>query len=187
MSEKIKQFVKEFLKENLPDVKVGDTVKVYQRIPASESAVKGKKQSDKDRVQIFEGIVVSIKHGRGIKGTLTVRKIISGIGVEKTFPFHTPTVDKIEIISRSKARRAKLYYLRERVGKKAKLKRKDYVPGQETLAQPEPKPAEPPAEPAVEAEKEPQPKPEEAKAKEKQPRPETEPKKRFSLRRKKNK
>ena len=103
-------------------MRTGDVVKVHQKVPVS---AKGK-QSDKEkkeRLQIFEGVVLAMKHGKGINGTFIVRKIISGIGVEKTYPLHSPNIDKIEIVSRSKVRRAKLYYLRERAGKKAKLKR----------------------------------------------------------------
>ena len=128
MLEKTKKITDEFLKK-IPDIKIGDTVKVHQKI----------KEGDKERIQVFEGIVLSIKHGRGIQGTITVRKIISNVGVEKTFPFHSPIVEKIEIVSRSKIRRAKLYYLRDRVGKKAKLKRHAYTPGEETIQGPEPK------------------------------------------------
>lgn len=122
MTTKKEQFTKEFLKK-LPDIKVGDTVKVHQKI----------KEGDKERIQVFEGVVLSIKHGRGIQGTITVRRIIAGIGVEKTFPFHSPVVEKIEIVSRGRVRRAKLYYLRDRVGKKAKIRRKDYTPGEENI------------------------------------------------------
>lgn len=125
----IQKFTKEFLKNNLPDIKPGDIVKVYQKI----------KEGDKERIQIFEGVVLALKHGRGITGTFTVRKIISGIGVEKTYPIHSPNIDKVEIVSRSKVRRAKLYYLRNLTGKKAKLKRKEYVPGAETLEEEAPK------------------------------------------------
>lgn len=131
MTTKIEKFTKEFLKK-LPDIKVGDTVKVHQKI----------KEGDKERIQVFEGVVLSIKHGRGVQGTITVRRIISGIGVEKTFPFHSPMVVKIEIVSRGKVRRAKLYYLRDRVGKKAKLKRQDYIPGEETITETTETPAE---------------------------------------------
>ena len=123
MSEQVQQFTKEFLKKKLPDIKVGDTVKVHQKI----------KEGDKERIQLFEGLVLAIKHGRGITGTITVRRIISDIGVERIFPLHSPLMEKIEIVSRGRVRRAKLYYLRERVGKKAKLKRKDYTPGEETI------------------------------------------------------
>jgi len=138
--EKVQQFSEEQLKKNLPDLRVGDIVKVHQIIPASESIAKGKKKSDKERVQVFEGVVLASKHGRGIQATFTVRKIISGIGVEKTYPLHSPHISKIEIISRSKVRRAKLYYLRQRAGKKAKLKRKQYVPGEEIAEETKPAP-----------------------------------------------
>ena len=98
----------------LPEIKPGDTVKVYQKI----------KEKDKERLQAFEGIVLARKHGKGISATITVRKVISGVGVEKIFPIHSPNIEKIEILKRSKVRRAKLYYLRTAKGKKAKLKRK---------------------------------------------------------------
>jgi len=128
MSTKTEQFIKPFLKENLPDVRPGDTVKVYQKIPASAktkaSKSAGKKEGDKERTQVFEGVVLARKHGRGISSTITVRKIVKGIGVERIFPLHSPIIEKIEIISRGKVRRAKLYYLRKRVGKKAKLKKR---------------------------------------------------------------
>ena len=112
---------KEYLK-NTPDIQVGDTVKVYQKI----------KEGNKQRIQIFEGLVLAKKHGAGVEGMLTVRKIISGVGVEKIFPLHSPNVEKFEIVSRGKVRRAKLYYLRDRVGKRAKIKKKLYIPGEET-------------------------------------------------------
>ncbi len=117
MSTKLEIFTKKYLKQNLPDIRPGDTVKVYQKI----------KEGDKKRVQIFEGVVLARKHGKEIGATITVRKIISGIGVEKIFPIHSPTIEKIEIVSRGKVRRAKLYYLRKIKGKKAKLKKKEFV------------------------------------------------------------
>jgi len=128
MTTKIEQFLKPFLKENLPDIRPGDTVKVYQKIPAPAKAAAskkaGKKEEDKERTQVFEGVVLARKHGKGISATITVRKIVKGIGVERIFPLHLPTIEKIEILQRGKVRRAKLYYLRERVGKKARLKKR---------------------------------------------------------------
>lgn len=117
-------FNKSQLKTGLPDIKPGDTVRVYQKI--KETVKKGKTKEEKERIQIFEGLVLAKKHGKGISATITVRKVISGIGVEKIFPIHSPTVEKIEIIKRSKVRRAKLYYLRKAKGKKARLKRKEF-------------------------------------------------------------
>ncbi len=142
MTIKTKQITKDLLKE-LPDIKIGDVVKVHQKVPVSTKDKKGDKEK-KERIQIFEGVVLAMKHGKDISGTFIVRKIISGIGVEKTYPLHSPNIDKIEIVSRSKVRRAKLYYLRERAGKKAKLKREDYLPGQKTLVEKAPKTPEPP-------------------------------------------
>jgi large subunit ribosomal protein L19 len=104
------------LKNNLPEIRQGDMVKVYQKI----KEVKDNKT--KERTQIFDGQVLAIKHGRGVSATITVRKVISGIGVEKIFPIHSPSVEKIEITKQTKTRRAKLYYLRTAKGRKAKLK-----------------------------------------------------------------
>ena len=115
MSTKIEQFTKPFLKDSLPEIKPGDTVKVLQKI----------KEGDKERNQVFEGVILARKHGKGISSTITVRRIIDGIGVERIFPLHSPLIEKIEIMQKGKVRRAKLYYLRERVGKKAKVKRKE--------------------------------------------------------------
>ncbi len=104
MKKKIETFLKPFLKENLPDLRAGDRVCVYQKI----------REGDKERIQPFEGMVIARKHGKEIGATITVRKEISGIGVEKIFPLHSPTIEKIEILKRGKAKRAKLYYLRKR-------------------------------------------------------------------------
>jgi len=136
MADKIELFNQPYLKKNLPDIRPGDTVCVYQKI--REALKKDKSSSEKEekeRVQIFEGIVIARKHGKGISGTITVRKVISGIGVEKVFPIHSPTIEKIEIIKRGKVRRAKLYYLRTAKGKKAKLKMKEFA---QAIAEEEP-------------------------------------------------
>ena len=126
MTEAVETFLKPFLKKDLPDIRPGYTVRVYQKIKeAPRKGKKSKKEGEKERIQVFEGIILAKKHGKGITSTITVRKIIGGIGVEKIFPLHLPSIEKIEIVSRAKIRRAKLYYLRKRVGKKAKLKRRE--------------------------------------------------------------
>ncbi len=99
------------LKENITEFKVGDTVRVYGKI----------KEGNRERIQMFEGIVIK-RQGGSTKETFTVRKSSSGVGVEKTWPLHTPNIEKIEVVRRGKVRRAKLNYLRDRVGKKAKVK-----------------------------------------------------------------
>ena len=107
----IKAFTEEQLKKEIPEIKVGDTVRVHNRIV----------EGSKSRIQIYEGTVIA-KRGGGISETFTVRRISYGVGVEKTFPIHSPNVEKIETVRRGKVRRAKLYYLRDRVGKAAKTK-----------------------------------------------------------------
>lgn len=102
-------------KEGLPQIKPGHVVKVHQKI--SETKITGKKQETKERIQIFEGLVIGVKGGDGISATITVRKISGGIGVERIFPLSSPTIEKIEISKITKARRAKLNYMRGRVGK----------------------------------------------------------------------
>ncbi|MEZ3433114.1 MAG: 50S ribosomal protein L19 [Lachnospiraceae bacterium] len=99
------------LKENEPQFRVGDTVKVYGKI----------KEGNRERIQIFEGTVIK-KQGGSARATFTVRKFSNGVGVEKTWPLHSPNVEKVEVVRRGKVRRAKLYYLRDRVGKRAKVK-----------------------------------------------------------------
>lgn len=113
----IAELSKKYLKQ-LPDIRPGQTVRIHQKI----------KEGEKERVQIFEGIVIAIGSGSGISKTFTVRKIVEGIGVEKIFPFHSPTLAKVEIKRTPKVRRAKLYYLRGRTGKAAKLYEQD-APG----------------------------------------------------------
>jgi large subunit ribosomal protein L19 len=107
----IKELEAAQLKSEVAEFNVGDTVKVYGKI----------KEGNRERIQIFEGVVLK-KQGGSNRQTFTVRKISGGIGVEKTWPLHSPNVEKIEIVRQGKVRRAKLNYLRERVGKKAKIK-----------------------------------------------------------------
>ena len=107
----IKSIEHEQLKNSIPDIKVGNTVRVHVRI----------KEGNKERIQVFEGIVIK-KQGGGLNETFTVRKISYGVGVEKTFLIHSPLVEKVEVVRVGKARRAKLYYLRERTGKASKTK-----------------------------------------------------------------
>jgi len=111
MNEIIREIEKEQLKENVDNFKVGDTVRVHGKI----------KEGNRERIQIFEGTVLKIQGGSNRK-TFTVRKISNGVGVEKTWPMHSPNVEKVELVRAGKVRRAKLYYLRDRVGKKAKVK-----------------------------------------------------------------
>lgn len=107
----IKAFTSEQLKENVPELNIGDTVKVHNKI----------KEGTRERIQIFEGTIIA-RHGGGISETFTVRRISYGVGVEKTFPVHSPNVEKVEIVRSGKVRRAKLYYIRNRVGKSSKVK-----------------------------------------------------------------
>ncbi len=102
---------KEGMKQDLPKVSIGDQVKVFVKVV----------EGNRERIQTYEGTVISLKHG-GIRQTMTVRKVAFGVGVERTFPIHSPRVDKIEIVRHGKVRRAKLYYLREKTGRAAKLK-----------------------------------------------------------------
>ncbi len=111
MSDIIKEIEADQLKNEVPVFNVGDTVKVYGKI----------KEGNRERIQIFEGTVLK-RQGGSSRETFTVRKTSNGVGVEKTWPLHSPNVEKIEVVRRGKVRRAKLNYLRERVGKKAKVK-----------------------------------------------------------------
>lgn len=111
MNDIIRSIEAEQLKEVVPEFHVGDTVKVYGKI----------KEGNRERIQVFEGTVLK-KQGGSSRETFTVRKVSNGVGVEKTWPMHSPNVERIEVVRRGKVRRAKLNYLRERVGKKAKVK-----------------------------------------------------------------
>ncbi len=109
----LKSIEHEQLKNKIPELKVGNTVRVHVRI----------KEGNKERIQVFEGIIIK-KQGGGVNATFTVRRISYGVGVEKTFLVHSPMIEKVELVRVGKARRAKLYYLRDRVGKAAKTKEK---------------------------------------------------------------
>ncbi len=110
----IKSITQEYEKENIPEFSVGDTVKVHVKI----------KEGNRERIQVFEGFVLKRQNG-GISETFTVRRLSSGIGVEKTFPLHSPSIDKIEVVRKGDVRRAKLNYMRGRTGKAAKIKGKE--------------------------------------------------------------
>ncbi|NLU25104.1 MAG: 50S ribosomal protein L19 [Clostridiales bacterium] len=109
----IKALNQEQLAKEVPAVEVGDTVRVHVKV----------KEGSRERIQVFEGTVIAKKHG-GIEETITVRRVSYGVGVEKVFPVHSPSIEKIEAVRHGFVRRAKLYYLRDRVGKAAKVKEK---------------------------------------------------------------
>ena len=111
MHEIIEEIEKEQLKEQVPEFSVGDTVKVSNRI----------KEGEKSRIQVFEGVVIKVQNESN-RATFTVRKLSNGVGVEKSWPLHSPNVEKVEVVRRGKVRRARLNYLRNRVGKDAKVK-----------------------------------------------------------------
>ncbi len=112
MNEIIRNIEAAQMKAEVPQFRVGDTVKVYAKI----------KEGNRERVQIFEGTVLKKQGGSSVRATFTVRKNSNGIGVEKTWPIHSPNVEKVEVVRRGKVRRAKLFYLRNRTGKRAKVK-----------------------------------------------------------------
>ena len=104
-------FTQKHLKAEAPQVQVGDTIRVHLKV----------KEGNRERIQVFEGTVIAKKHG-GLEETFTVRRVSYGVGVEKVFPLHAPSIEKVEVVRHGKVRRAKLYYLRDRVGKAAKVK-----------------------------------------------------------------
>ena len=110
----LRSITQDYLKNDIPAFNVGDTVKVHIKI----------KEGHRERIQVFEGFVLKKQSG-GVSETFTVRKISSGVGVEKTFPLHSPKIEKIEVVRRGDVRRAKLNYMRERTGKSAKIKSKE--------------------------------------------------------------
>ena len=109
----LKAVSSKYLKEELPEMNVGDTVRVHVKI----------KEGSRERIQVFEGTIIARKHG-GIEETITVRRLSYGVGCEKVFPVHSPSIVKVETVRQGKVRRAKLYYLRDRMGKAAKVKEK---------------------------------------------------------------
>lgn len=112
----VQQFTQQFLRPDLPDFRPGDTIQVHSKI----------KEGNKERVQVFEGIVLKRQRGRGINGNFTVRKISSGIGVERTFMLHSPMIEKIVPVREGSVRRAKLYYLRDQKGSRMKVKQRSF-------------------------------------------------------------
>ena len=111
MNEIIRAIEKEQIREDLTQFNIGDTIKVHVRI----------KEGNRERIQVFEGTVIKKQNG-GLRETFTVRRVTYGVGVERTFPINAPIIDKIDVVRRGKVRRAKLFYLRDRVGKAAKVK-----------------------------------------------------------------
>lgn len=107
----IQEITKEQLRSDIPDFRAGDTVRVHAKVV----------EGSRERIQLFEGVVIK-RHGSGISATYTVRKMSSGVGVERTFPLNTPRVEKIDVVRYGKVRRSKLYYLRDRTGKAARIK-----------------------------------------------------------------
>jgi len=120
MTTKLDSFNKLQIKKEAPDIRPGDVVRVHVKLPE-------KTKRGGEKIQVFEGLVIARKHGKGINSTFTVRKISDGIGVERIFPVFCPSINKLEIVKRSKVRRAKLYYMRERAGKKARMKTKELL------------------------------------------------------------
>lgn len=124
------KLIEKFGKKNIPGIRVGDTVRVYFKVT----------EGSKTRIQVFEGICMALKHGKGLDGTMKIRKISSGVGVERTFPLHSPLITKFEKVKSIKVRRAKLYFLRDLVGKKARRKGgelKDFQIWEEALSEEE--------------------------------------------------
>ena len=107
----IKDLTKDQIRTDLPELEVGSTVKVHVKV----------KEGNRERIQVFEGTIIKIQHG-GIQKTFTVRRLSYGVGVERTFPVNSPKIEKIEVVRKGRVRRARLYYLRDRVGKAAKVK-----------------------------------------------------------------
>ena len=116
MITKTEKIIGSYLRKDLPDIRSGDTVKIHQKI----------KLGKQERIQVFEGLVLARKHGKGVSSTITVRKEFSGIGVEKIFPLHSPTIKEIEIVKRVKVSREKIYHIIKAKGRKARLKKVEF-------------------------------------------------------------
>ncbi|MDR1069043.1 MAG: 50S ribosomal protein L19 [Clostridiales Family XIII bacterium] len=110
----LESITQDYLRDDVPEIKIGDTVKVHIKI----------KEGQRERIQIFEGFVLKMQNG-GISRTFTVRRVASGVGVEKTFPLHSPKIDRIEVVKHGFVRRAKLNYMRQRTGKSARIRSKE--------------------------------------------------------------
>ncbi len=119
----IREIEKEFMRNDIPDFGPGDTVRVYVKIKEYKEDPKTKQLVEKVRVQPFEGVVIR-RRGGGLSETFTVRKVTQGVGIEKIFPIHSPVIDKIEVLRRGRVRRARIYYIRERMGKKSRIREK---------------------------------------------------------------
>ncbi len=117
----IKKVEEKFVKKDVPDFRAGDTVRVHVKITELKEDPKTKKLVEKTRIQPFEGLVLE-RRGSGLSETFTVRRVTQGIGVERTFPLHSPFIEKIEVIRRGKVRKAKIFWIREKKGKKARIK-----------------------------------------------------------------
>ena len=123
---KLDKFNRAQERNDIPEIRTGYAVRVHQKI----------KEGDKQRIQIFEGLVIARKHGQGINSTITVRKVSGGFGVERIFPVHSPVIEKIEVVRKHKVRRAKLYYIREKSAKEARLKEIKDKPAKKSVAKP---------------------------------------------------
>jgi len=117
----VKKVEEKFLKKDVPDFRAGDTVRVHVKITELKEDTKTKKLVERTRIQPFEGLVLE-RRGSGLSETFTVRRVTQGIGVERTFPLHSPFIEKIEVIRRGKVRKSKIFWIREKKGKKARIK-----------------------------------------------------------------